>query len=425
MVPVVEFVDKTNRNSTARRRLVVRSYFDGERHFQQGPYAITLKRDRIAEGERIVRIEQAAANEPVTLEFLMPTLVDAHVHLFLDGAELDATARKRHLEKGPEALWRTARANAEASWCTGVAILRDAGDPHGVNDALRNRLKSARTGLRVRTPAWALHRPGRYGAFLGHAVPQDSDLAQVVRDMADRVDDVKVLLTGVIDFNTASVKGKPQFDLRAARTIVETARQLGKRTFCHCNGREGLDIAIRARFDSVEHGYFIDEESLRRMAGEGIAWTPTLAPVAAQRNLPQAITGFSDETLATMDRILQGHAESACLAAELGVTLFCGSDAGGQAVPHGAGLIDEMILLAKAGVPMAKILYGATAAPRSRWNEPAADLVVGARFDAVALTQSPFESPEALRSITRILPTDLRAPEQVQRRGRARSGAGI
>jgi imidazolonepropionase-like amidohydrolase len=407
-VQVVRSEALSRKSPSGPRRLVVRSYFDGERHHNNGPYAILLKRDRISAGDQILAIEPARPDEPVAVEFIMPTLVDAHVHVFLDGAELDAEKRKQHLEKGPAALWETARANAEASWCTGIGVLRDAGDPHGVNNGIRNRLRSARTGLRVRTPSAAFHRPGRYGSFLGKAVPNDRDLAAEVRQRAHGVDDIKVLLTGIIDFATATVKGKPQFDVPAARTIVNTARELGKPAFAHCNGAEGLAVAIAAKFDSIEHGYFMDEESLRRMAGEGIAWTPTFAPVAAQRNLPVEITGFSPPILKSLDDILAGHAESACRAAQLGVTLLCGSDAGSQGVPHGAGLIDEMMLMAAAGVPMEAILRGATAAPRTRWKEPPANLVPGARFEAVSFTQSPFGSSAALRGMRRMLPTEQR-----------------
>ena len=51
----------------------------------------------------------------------MPTVVDAHVHVFLDGNELNAETRKRHLQKDPEALWLTARANAEAPGASALA----------------------------------------------------------------------------------------------------------------------------------------------------------------------------------------------------------------------------------------------------------------------------------------------------------------
>ena len=248
----------------------------------------------------------------------------------------------------------------------------------------------------------ALRRPGRYGSFLGPPVPDDCDLVATVRAVAERADQIKVLLTGPIDFATGGAKGRPQFDLDACCAIVKTARELGRSAFVHCNGREGLEIAITAGFDSIEHGYGMDEECLRKMAGEGIAWTPTLAPVVALRHLPTVVTGLKSETLAQIDGILARHAEAIARAAQLGVTLLCGSDAGSVGVPHGSGLIDEMILMAAAGVPIETVLRGATFAPRLRWGEPTVNLVAGGQFDVIALRQSPFESSSALRGITRL-----------------------
>jgi imidazolonepropionase-like amidohydrolase len=234
-------------------------------------------------------------------------------------------------------------------------------------------------------------------------VAHDCDLVNLVRDLAEHVDDVKVLLTGPVDFVRGDVRGKPQFDADAARLIVGTAREVGKPAFAHCNGVEGLAIAIAAKFDAIEHGYFIDEESLRRMAGEGIAWTPTLAPVAALRDAPRDGSGNKNAESAHIERVLARHAHSICRAAQLGVTLLCGSDAGSRGVPHGSGLIDEMILMVAAGVPMDTVLRGATAVPRVRWGEPSANIVAGAPFRAVALSQSPFQSATALRSVDGIL----------------------
>jgi imidazolonepropionase-like amidohydrolase len=375
------------------QRITVGAYFDGERLHERGPYVFVL------DGGCIAAIAPGQEQDPIDAPFLMPRLVDAHVHVFLDGRILEGEARKLHLLKDRDSLLATARENAAAAWEAGVALLRDAGDPHGINNALRGWLASDLPGLRLRSSSAALHRPGRYGSFFGRAAAHDGDLLQAVRELAEHADQIKVVLTGPIDFATGAVKGPPQFDGAAARAIVEAARERGKTAFVHCNGIEGLEVAITARFDSIEHGYGIDEESLRRMAGEGIAWTPTLAPVAALRNLAPGVTGFSSNTLARLDIILARHAEAIARAAELGVTLLCGSDAGSQGVPHGSGLVDEMILMAASGAPMEAVLRAATEAPRERWGEPPAKLVAGNRFAALALTQSPFESPSALRCV--------------------------
>lgn len=371
-------------------RLIVGGYFDGERHHGDGPYAI-VHRDGA-----ILAVEHAEGEAEIA--FVMPSLVDAHVHVFLDGAELDGERRKRHLARSQQGMLECARANAEAAWHAGIGIVRDAGDAHGVNRRLRDELAD----LRLRSPGCALHRPGRYGSFLGAAVADDRDLAATVRELCAHADDVKVLLTGVIDFATATVKGRPQFDREAAAAIVATARAMGRPAFAHCNGPEGLRIAIAAGFDSVEHGYFIDEDSLRAMADAGVAWTPTLAPVAVQRALPTDITGFAADIHRRLDDILAAHADQVARAAQLGVALLVGSDAGGQGVPHGAGLIDEMALMAAAGAPIETILRGATSVPRARWKEPAADIRVGAPFDLIAVPRSPFDDITALRAARRL-----------------------
>lgn len=379
------------------RRIVTSGYFDGTRRHINGPYAITSDTHG-----RVVDVGHARPGEMLDAAFVMPSLVDAHVHIFLDGAELDGTTRKRYLGNEPPGFLAQARTNTDAALAAGIGLMRDAGDPHGINRSIRDALRAEGHALRLRIPGPALHRPGRYGSFLGSAIADERDLAQAVRQLAEGGDDVKVLLTGVIDFATGTVKGKPQFDTDAATIIVRTAREMDRPTFAHCNGMAGLDVAIAAGFESIEHGYLMDEESLRAMAGEGIAWTPTLAPVAAQRNLEPAISGFGPDILSVLDGILARHADSIGRAAQLGVPLYCGSDAGGQGVPHGVGLIDEILLLLQAGAPMEVVLAGATSLPRRRWNEAASDIVVGNVPDIIALPADPFVNPSVLYRGTRL-----------------------
>lgn len=382
-------------------RLRVGGYFDGERCHEAGPYLFTLR------SGKIVAIESGAAGEPLDCQFLLPALTDCHVHCFLDGRLTDDHLRRRHLAAGVDSLLQTAMANAQAASDCGISLLRDGGDPYGVNDALRERLRTdAAAGavpvLKLRSPSFALHRPGRYGAFLARAVADDRELVPLVRELAGRADEIKVLLTGPIDFEERAVKGQPQFDLEAARTIVETARKMGKTAFAHANGAEGIKLAIEAGFASVEHGYGIDDESLRAMAGAGIAWTPTLVPVIAQRQLALGRLNRDDAPLvAALDELLARHAESMVRAVQLGVALLCGSDAGSPGVPLGEGLLTEMAALCAAGVPLETVLRGATTLPRERWGEAPVRLVPGAMLHAAVLDANPRIAPDVLRAARR------------------------
>jgi imidazolonepropionase-like amidohydrolase len=372
-----------------RQRLAVGAYFDGDQVVEGGPWAI------LHDGRTILAIERHQG--PVDAAFALPSLVDAHVHIFLDGGETDPAKRKAAMGADDETVEAIAQANAELAWRAGITVLRDAGDPRGINHAIRERLAARNHPVTLRSPGPALHRPGRYGSFLGQAVAQDGDIAAIIADLCRHVDDIKVLLTGVIDFATGQVKGQPQFDASAAGTIVESARRHGRPAFAHCNGPEGLKVAIGAGFDSIEHGYLMDEESLRAMAGQGIAWTPTLAPVAAQRHLDPAISGFGPDVLACLDTILARHGDAIARAAQLGVPLYAGSDAGGQGVPHGSGLVDEILLMHAAGAPMEVLLKGATSLPRGRWLQPGGVIRPNAPADLVLLPDSPISRPQALR----------------------------
>jgi hypothetical protein len=89
--------------------------------------------------------------------FLMPGLVDAHAHLFLDGAPTDAKVRA-HLKQPLDELTEAARASARQALACGVTLVRDAGDRHGINNRIREERRRTRAAA---SRACALRRPRR------------------------------------------------------------------------------------------------------------------------------------------------------------------------------------------------------------------------------------------------------------------------
>ncbi len=89
--------------------------------------------------------------------FLMPGLVDAHVHLFLDGASTDSKLRSEHLKQPLEALTDAARRSAAQALANGVTRVRDGGDRYGINHRLRDeaRVSRQRTGAGALGRDWA------------------------------------------------------------------------------------------------------------------------------------------------------------------------------------------------------------------------------------------------------------------------------
>jgi imidazolonepropionase-like amidohydrolase len=376
--------------------VVAASYFDGERSFAQGPYTVVVENGLIADiaaGDLSGELERRGTSIRQA-PFLMPGLVEAHSHLFLDGGQLDFTARTEYLNVSLEEMLAVARANVAANLAAGVTLVVDAGDRYGVNHDIRREAE----GVTVRSAGLALRRPGRYGSFMAREVGNREEIATAVREIGKTADDLKVIQTGIIDFKAGAVKGEPQFDAEDLRFIVGLAREQGLRTFVHCSGVAGLEAAVAAGVDSIEHGFFMTRDLLRSMADQGIAWVPTFSPVHFQWSRPE-IAGWDDQTVANLRRILDSHLEHVAQAAELGVPVIAGSDAGSHGVRHGEGLIDELDFFLAAGLPMAAVLRSATALPRQRWKAGPATLAAGQQAEFIALAGNPFEDPRHLHRV--------------------------
>ena len=369
-------------------------YFDGEELHAgtAGPFLIAI-RDGVIDS---IAPHAGDAQADIEAPFVMPGLVEAHAHLFLDGGELDFDKRSAYLNADVPDMMETARANVARSERAGITLVRDAGDRYGINHTIRDELRRERASVTVRSPGLGVKRPKRYGGFMARDVGSGGDIEAVVEDIAGTADDLKIILTGIIDFVSGSVKGAPQFDETELRAIVAAAHRRGRRTFAHCSGLEGLEVAVSAGVDSIEHGFFMTRDILGRMADKAIAWVPTFSPVHFQWAHPQS-AGWDAATVANLRRILDSHLEHVAIAHALGVELVAGSDAGSPGVVHGTALIDELLHFREAGIPMRDVLRSATSRPRRLWGLPAVNIRPGNAAELVILEQSPFADPIALR----------------------------
>ncbi len=382
--------------------VVVDSWFDGERH-QCGPATFVIKAGSVADvADGDHGGELLAQGLPVTRGgFLMPGLVDAHVHLFLDGKPTDGPTRSAHMKKSIEELTEAARQSARQSLACGVTLVRDAGDRHGINHRVRDEAHNGSGLARVRSGGLGVKRPKRYGAFMAMDVEDAEGIHASVAKLAADNDEIKLILTGIIDFDVGAVTDEPQFDLASAQLVVETARAHGRKTFAHCSGEKGLAIAARAGVGSVEHGFFMNRETLAIMRDNQVAWTPTFCPVHFQWAQPQAV-GWSDNTVGNLRRILDRHAEHLRLADEMGVTLLMGTDAGSMGVLHGYAMFEEIDRYLEAGLTLEKTLMAATSTARRHFGHDQTLLGRGSAFEAVLLDESPFLRVDALRKPRRI-----------------------
>ena len=127
-------------------------------------------------------------------------------------------------------------------------MVRDGGDRHGINHRLR--AEARRPGSRlaqVRSVGLGVKRAKRYGAFMAADVGDGDSIRSSVRELARANDEIKLILTGIIDFDAGAVTDEPQFTLDEARSVVETAHAAGRKVMTHCSGPKGLAIAAGSR----------------------------------------------------------------------------------------------------------------------------------------------------------------------------------
>ena len=262
-------------------------------------------------------------------------LADCHIHMVLDGENWRA-AIGRHRERPDEACIRR---TLEVYRDRGFTYLRDGGDKWGVG--LRARELAGAYGIRYVTPCAPLCMAGHYGGFIGEQYENLKEFTALVEKQKRLgADFIKLMISGLMDFDHCGVLTEPGLDPQIIRETIHIARDLGFAVMAHANGPETVLPAVEAGVDSIEHGAYLDRETLEAMAEAKTVWVPTLSAVGNLRG-----TGRFDEK--EVEKILESAMENVNTFASLGGILAPGSDAGAWAVPHGGvteyDLLEEVL----------------------------------------------------------------------------------
>lgn len=344
----------------------------------------------------LLREGQTAPDADLPGHTVLPGLIEAHAHLFLEGGEEDPAKRAEYLKQDNATLLALAEERLSRLLAIGIIAVRDAGDNNGVGLALQARYREQERSPMpyVDSPGAAIYHEKRYGKFMGWPMEEYPSIQACVDGrIADGAYRIKLLATGIINFEKGAVTAKPQMPVEELSAFVEAARARGKQTFVHCSGHDGVANCIGARVDTIEHGFFVDDSQLAQMRDADIAWVPTLAPVQFQVDKPEII-GWSEQVCANLQKILDAHAASLRKATELGVRIIAGSDAGSHGVAHGWGFLHELLLMERAGLSPLQVIHAATgaSAARLRFAEDFGVLRAGAKPRFILTEFSPLES---------------------------------
>ncbi|HVU26399.1 MAG TPA: amidohydrolase family protein [Verrucomicrobiae bacterium] len=343
---------------------------------------------------------------------LLPGLIEAHAHFFLEGGELNADKRAAYLKQTPEKLLEFAKTRLEKLVRRGIIAVRDAGDKDGVGLALSKFVEATPSSHQfygdeasrplapyVDSPGAAIHHQGRYGSFMAEPIENFTSFRACVESRVKAgADRIKLIPTGIINFKQGAVTTEPQMTTDEIRELVAAAKSFGKQTFAHASGDSGIDRAIDGGVDSIEHGFFVRDDQLAKMRDRQIAWVPTFAPVQEQVDHAD-LMGWDSEVISNLKKISEQHAKSLVRAHEMGVQIIAGSDAGSYGVAHGIGFLNELELMERAGLSPLAVINSATGVSSNRlaFKEKFGQIKVGFRSRFILTRHSPLEKTSNLR----------------------------
>lgn len=352
----------------------------------------------LIDGERFAAVG-ASENAPEGAEvidgtgkWLIPGLIDAHVHLCFSMDSLRAEGDSARLIKGV----RNARINLEA----GITTVRDVGAMRKLNIELANAIAAGVVpGPRVLASGEFIAMTGGHVHYWAREADGVDEVRKATREQLKAGAHLIKLMAsgGAADANEDP--DTPQLTETEMAVAVEEARRAGVKVAAHAHGERSMSAALRAGVDTLEHATFLTPRVVELLLEKGAAVIPTFAvykQIADAAHLPAA---QRENGRSVFER--KGPAFAAAVKA--GVRFGVGTDAGSY-YPPGA-LAREMELMAAAGLANRDVLMAATKvnAELLGMESLIGTIETGKLADAVLLEADPLADLGALRRIARVI----------------------
>ena len=225
---------------------------------------------------------------------------------------------------------------------------------------------------------------------------------KVVRQLAAAgVDWIKIMATGgVLDPGTRGLE--QHFTDEEMRAICDMAHFMGLKVAAHAHGTKGIDAAVRAGVDSIEHGTFIDEQGARDMKARGTYYVATLlafngaASLIGTGKLPPASEIKAKQAFVAWGKGLN-------LAYRNGVHIALGTDS--AVAPHTDANKELALMVTKGGMSPRDALIAATKGGPDLMSLSAetGTLDPGKSADLIAVEGDPLVDPTAVQRVDYVM----------------------
>jgi imidazolonepropionase-like amidohydrolase len=344
--------------------------------------------------------------------FVLPGLIDSHVHLTSDKAGVEAQLDAVTMSPPAEAY--EAAVNARKTLEAGFTTVRNLGDNDGVTLALRDAVATGKlpgprivdAGTPISTTSGHMDDSLGYREDLHDALDVHENLCDgpescrkaVRRQIGRGVDVIKIATTGGVNSRIGAGVGQQMFD-DEAKALVETAHLYGKKVAVHAHGADGVKVALLAGADSIEHGTLMDDEDIKLFLKTGAYYVPTLSTVNGYKErLAADPNAYSPAVRAKIEWRIGITGKALERAFPKGVKIAFGTDAGVS--KHGKNA-DEFVLMVEHGMPPMAAIKAATvnAADLLGLSSEVGTLEPGKRADLIAVEGDPLADVGTLRDV--------------------------
>ncbi|WP_228768376.1 metal-dependent hydrolase family protein [Shewanella sp. TC10] len=339
--------------------------------------------------------------------FVMPGLMDMHVHLQMELgpnntkdivklSDADVAMKSVHYAKTtlmsgfttvrdllsePEQMYAL-RDGVEKGWIEGPRIIAAAGvtitGGHLDADGMAPDL------LAMKSPKTICDGPYECRKMTREAIKYGADA-------------IKVASTGGVLSDTDTGTGQQMTNLEL-KEIVETAHGLGRKVASHAHATAGINAALRAGVDSVEHGSYADDETIKLFKQTGAYLVPTLLAGATVVEMAETSDFMSEPVKAKAIRVGPDMLANFEKSYKAGVKIAFGTDSGVS--KHGINA-QEAVLMHQAGMTNSDILKSATvnAADLIDMSDKLGTIETGKYADIIATDGSPLKNIEELLDV--------------------------
>lgn len=350
--------------------------------------------------------------------YVMPGLINLHVHLFgsgkpsklLGGGGLQKQVLAFCKTKlGRRVLMKILRGNLETILYSGVTTVRSVGDFYYSDVEIRNLIQqNLIAGPRLYVSGPAITVPGGHGdgtfAITGTTPEQLKELVHI--NKKHQVDLIKICVTGgVMDAKKKGEPGEVKMNLAQTRAVCEEAHKLGYHVASHTESPEGVRIALEGGVDTIEHGSLLDTHTIEVFQKHQASFICTLSPALPLASLPASKTKLNDLTHYNANIVLKNMIEGCKQAIEHHIPVGLGTDASCPYVTQYNMWRELSYFVKEIGVSNAFALHTATLvnAKILGIEDITGSITIGKSADILLLKENPIENLRALASIEHML----------------------